>query len=343
MNYRPTILVTGATGFVGCWLVENLLGTNARVVGLGRLPAGSSHPQTAGNFTLEGEDDTYRGGVRYRGEAGSWSFIPCALEDLNVVRELVATIAPDLVYHLAAQSSAGLSFRDPFDTFTSNVTGCLNLLEAVREQPAAGWPNIIAVGSCEEYGSPGRTVPLTEQSPLRPVSPYGVSKVTQTLLCRQYHRSYGMPIVTVRAFSHTGPGQDTRFAFPSFARQIAAAENNAAETRLTVGNLAPVRDYLDVRDVVSAYRRLVTHGEPGEVYNVSSGRALTIQEGLEILLESAQCAIEVVPDPERQRPADIPYMVGDSTKLRAQTGWRPEHGIRETLLDMLAWARKEFA
>jgi len=341
MNDSRNILVTGALGFVGRWLVQDLLSSGAEVVGIDRLPSGSEQPGVAGPFSREGPDPDLRDAVRYRSEAGSWLSVSMGLEDLGRVKELVSFIKPVEIYHLAAQSSAGLSFKDPFDTFISNVTGSLNLLEAVRELPVKAWPVLLSVGSCEEYGPQAQQVPVTERAVLRPVSPYGVSKVTQTLLCRQYAHSYHMPIVLVRSFSHTGPGQDTRFVFPSFARQIATAEAGKAEPVIAVGNLAPIRDFLDVRDVVRAYRFLTAEGAPGEVYNVSSGQALTIQEGLEILLETAQNKIEVSPDPERQRPADIPYMVGDSTKLRAQTGWRPERNIRQTLGEMLTLARKE--
>jgi GDP-4-dehydro-6-deoxy-D-mannose reductase len=264
------------------------------------------------------------------------------LEEPGAWRDKLCELRPAVIYHLAAQSSAGLSFADPLDTFASNVIGTVNLLEAVRGQSEADWPTILVTGSAEEYGAQGdRQVPLTERSPLNPVSPYAVSKVAQTLLCQQYHRSYELPIVVTRAFSHTGPHQDSRFVFPSFIEQIIAIERSEREPVLAVGNLTPWRDFLDVRDVIRAYRDLAANGVPGQIYNVGSGRALTIQEGLEILVAEARRPLEIRTDPERYRPADVPYLVGDVTKLRQQTGWRPERDIRDTLREMLALARKE--
>jgi GDP-4-dehydro-6-deoxy-D-mannose reductase len=159
----------------------------------------------------------------------------------------------------------------------------------------------------------------------------------------QYHRSYGIPTVATRSFSHTGPDQSPVFVFPSFARQIVAIERGENEPVLKVGNLSPVRDYLDVRDVIRAYRLLATAGQPGQVYNVSSGQPLTVQQGLEILLKGSRCQVEVQPDPDRQRPADIPYLVGDSGKLRRQTGWQPDRDIRATLHELLERARGDYS
>jgi GDP-4-dehydro-6-deoxy-D-mannose reductase len=344
MNDGHPILVTGALGFVGRWLIGDLLAAGADVVGAGRLEPGTDPPAAAWPYVLEGAAVGPAGAVRYRGEAGRWTFVPCALEDGAAVHELVASLAPAGIYHLAAQSSAGVSFRQPEDTFLSNVIGTLNLLEAVRALPAAERPRLFVSGSCEEYGAQGRRrIPLGERIPAAPVSPYGTTKAAQTLLCRQYHRSFGIPVVVARAFSHTGPGHDPRFAFPSFARQIAAIERGEREPVILVGDLSPVRDFLDVRDVIRAYRLLLEKGVPGEVYNVCSGRALTIGQGLEILLEGAARTVEVRPDPARRRPADIPFMVGDGTKLRRLCGWSPRHDLRETLGDLLAWTRKECA
>ena len=338
---RP-IFVTGALGFAGCWLIRDLLAAGETVFGFGRLLPHEQLPEQVGPYTRLGPDPTLPGASRYHGEEGEWVFAPCALEEPGALADPLARLEPVSVYHLAAQSSAGLSFRDPQDTFASNVIGTLNLLENLRALPAAKRPVLLAAGSCEEYGPQGRRrVPLTERSPLSPVSPYGVSKVAQSLLCWQYYRSYELPVIVTRAFSHTGPWHDARFVFPSFVQQIVAAERGDRKPQLAVGNLEPVRDFLDVRDVVLAYRRLVAAGEPGQVYNVCSGQALTIQEGLEILLQEARLPIEVVLDADRCRPADIPYMVGDGTKLRQRTGWCPTHEFRATLREMLNWARKE--
>jgi len=341
MSDTAPTLVTGALGFVGCWLIEDLLQTGTEVVGISRLPGGQDPPPTFGPFTLEGSDSNLPDAMRYRSRHGTWLHVCGGLEDISLVERLIGNTEPAIIYHLAAQSSAAVSFRDPFDTFTSNLTGTLNLLETIKKQPPARMPVMLAVGSCEEYGATRNYVPLNEKAPLQPVSPYGVSKAAQSLLCQQYHHSFDLPIILVRAFSHTGPGQDTRFVFPSFAAQIVACERSASDRTLAVGNLTPVRDYLDVRDVVAAYRALITSGDPGQVYNVCSGRSLTIQEGLDILLDAARIELDTVPDPERQRPSDIPYMVGDNTKLRARTGWHPQRDLRQTLTDVLNWTREE--
>jgi GDP-4-dehydro-6-deoxy-D-mannose reductase len=247
-----------------------------------------------------------------------------------------------MIYHLAAQSSAAASFQDPVGTMDANLRGTLNLLEAVRALPEAAWPAILSVGSCEEYGPhPEQDQPLTETAALNPISPYAVSKVAQTLLCAQYVRAWQVPVVMVRSFSHTGPGQDARFAFPAFARQIAAAEAGRGPAEIAVGDLSAVRDFLHVRDVIDAYRLLMKEGRPGEIYNVCSGRALTIREGLEIMIAEAACPITVRTDPDRLRPADTPVMVGDNTTLKTETGWLPEWDMALTLRELLAEARRE--
>ncbi len=340
---RPCSLVTGALGFVGLHLVRQLLLAGQVVVGLGKHERGSSLPRRCGGFALAGGEPAVPGAVRYEGPAGWFGYLPLDLADPGPIDDLVRGIRPAMVYHLAAQSSAAASFTDPQGTFTANVQGTVNLLEAVRRAPLAERPVVLSVGSCEEYGrQPESSYPLREDAPLNPLSPYGVSKAAQTLLCRQYVRSYDLPIIPVRSFNHTGPGQDTRFAFPSFARQIAAAEAGEGPRDIRVGNLEAVRDFLDVRDVAAAYRLLIKDGNPGEIYHVSSGIPLTIREGLDILVDQARCPVSVTADPDRQRPSDTPIMVGDSSKLRDITGWVPEWDIRRTLSSMLDEARKEF-
>ena len=339
----PCNLVTGALGFVGLYLVDTLLRAGIPVVGLGRIEVNQDLPAQAGAFQRAAADPALADAVRYEGASGSWNFVPCALEDAHPIAKLVDQLRPTAVYHLAAQSSAAYSFRDPHDTFASNLTGTLNLLEAARAVPDSQRPVILAVGSGEEYGrrdgQDENSEPFTEESALAPVSPYAVSKVAQSLLCQQYARSYDLPVIIARAFGHTGPGQDTRFALPSFAAQIAAAEAGQRPAQIAVGDLSPVRDYCDVRDVVAAYRLLVNEGVPGEIYNVCSGQPLTIRGGLEILLQAAAIPIEIRTDPERLRPADLPYLVGDNGKLRSATGWEAEHSIEQTLEAILDHAR----
>ncbi len=309
-----TALVTGAGGFVGTWLVRALAADGAEVAGLDRSPGDRDLPCPV--HTLD-------------------------LADRDGLAAVLADVRPTVVYHLAAQSSAGRSFDDAAGTFDANVGGTLNLLEAVRSLPEDARPRVVIAGSAEEYGPPAERTPLHEGSPLRPVSPYGVSKVAVTMLGRQACRAWGLDVVLTRPFSHTGPGHSTDFVFPSFAARIAAVERGEAPPVLKVGNLSPLRDYLHVADVVDAYRLLADRGETGRVYNICSGRPFSVQTGLDILLDATDSDIAVETDPERMRPADVPWLVGDSTRLRSRTGWRPQHDIAGALKELLAWHREK--
>lgn len=328
---------------MGVHLLRKLLAAGQDVVGVGLHDDRSPIPSVCGPFRREGSCDLAPGAVAFAGEPGTFAYLPLDLVQAGAVRDLLLRLRPAVIYHLAAQSSAAVSFARPAATVQANVLGTLNLLEGMLALPEAQRPVLLNVGSGEEYGPhPPDRQPLAEDTPLRPCSPYGVSKVAQTLLCLQYVRSYDLPVVTVRAFNHTGPGQDTRFVFPSFARQIAAAEAGAAPPQLAVGNLDAVRDFLDVRDVIAAYGLLVKEGSPGQIYHVCSGNPLTIRQGLDILLGAARCPISLRNDPDRNRPSDLPFLVGDNAKLRAATGWAPEWDVTRTLLSLLAEARKEF-
>ncbi len=341
--HRPCDLITGALGFVGSHLAHDLLLAGQPVIGMGKHAPGAELPANVGPFKLQGNASELPGAVRYTCDAGTMWYVPMALEEPQPIAELVDSLRPATIYHLAAQSSAAFSFEAPRETFNSNVLGTLNLLEAVRAVTEVERAVVLAIGSCEEYGPQNEDmVPLTEQAPLNPISPYGVSKVSQTLLCRQYVHSYDLPVIMTRSFSHTGPGHDVRFAFPSFARQIAAAEAGKGPSEIRTGDLSAIRDFLDVRDVIAAYRLLPKEGRPGEIYNVSSGRGLTIHEGLEILVGGASCPITLRRDPARCRPSDIPVMIGDNTKLKTETGWEPARDFATTLLGLLTEARKEY-
>jgi len=340
---RPCNLVTGALGFVGTHLVTALVRAGVPVVGVGKHGPDLPLPQAAGSFRLAGPAYELSGAVTYEGPDGRFWYLPLDLVEPRPVADLLGGLNTSAIYHLAAQSSAAASFADPAGTFAANLTGTLNLLEAVRALPAACRPVVLAVGSAEEYGpQPGAPRPLAEDTPLNPISPYAVSKAAQTLLCRQYAAAWDLPVIPVRSFNHTGPGHDRRFAFPDFARQIAAAEAGAGPAEIRTGDLSAVRDFLDVRDVVDAYRAVVQHGTPGEVVNVCSGTGLTIARGLEILVAGARVPITVTADPARSRPADTPWLVGDNGRLRRATGWAPEHQIADTLLGLLDEARREF-
>jgi len=336
------ILITGGLGFVGRQLVTKLVDHGDHVVVCDLLPAGQSPEPVLGAFSLSNTSCNVLSTWRYSSAEKFWDLVNCPLDSPESIQFLVEEFQPDLVFHLAAQSSAGLSFSQPRETFSANLFGTLNLFEAVRAQPEDQRPTILSIGSCEEYGTQtNRNSPLTEDSALFPVSPYGVSKAAQTILGQQYYTSFGIPIIMVRAFNHIGPGKDTRFAFASFAEQIAQIENKQSGDQIAVGDLSPVRDFLDVRAVLDAYCLLIEKGSPGLVYNVCSGQALTIQEGLEILLANARCPIDIFVDPDRCRPADIPYMVGDNSRLNKAICWQPCRSISQTLAEMMELARKE--
>ncbi len=334
-----TALVTGALGFVGPHLVDALLAAGGAVVGVDLPRPTGELPARRGPFSRQ-DDQTRTGAARYAGPAGTWECVLQSLEDGPALADLIARIRPTAVYHLAAQSSAAASFADPRGAVLGNLGGVLSLLEAVRALPEAARPVVVVAGSAEEYGAAAGDEPCREDDPVLPTSPYAVSKAAQTLLCRQYHRAWGVPVIVARAFSHTGPGQDTRFVFPSFAAQIAAAERGERAPELWVGNLTPARDFLDVRDVVTAYLALCARGRPGEIYNICSGRALTIRDGLEILLGAARLPLAVRQDPDRLRPADVPRLVGDPAKLRRETGWEPVCDFSRTLRELLENARR---
>ncbi len=266
------------------------------------------------------------------------------LRDPEAVRQGLARLSPEGIIHLAAQSDVGESWRDPWGTFETNVRGTLNLLEGIR---ALGLqPRILIVTSNEVYGLiRPEEVPIREDQPFRPANPYGVSKAAQDWLAALYAAAYAMPIVRARPFNHIGPGQDPRFVVSSFARQIAWIEAGLQEPVLRVGNLEARRDFTDVRDVVRAYRLLLERGEPGEAYNIGSGRPRAIREVLEALLAMTQARVRVEVDPQRIRPVEIPVSAADIARIRERLGWQPtipfEQSLRDVLEEWRARAREE--
>jgi GDP-4-dehydro-6-deoxy-D-mannose reductase len=264
------------------------------------------------------------------------------LQDAEAVRVAIADVAPDIIFHLAAQAHAPTSFRDPGATLTGNILMQLNILEAVR---AAGIdPTILVVGTGEEYGAvQPDEIPVDEDTPLRPVSPYGVSKVAQDMLAFQYHAAYKLKTIRVRPFNHTGPRQEPRYVATEFAQQIARIEAGLQPATVRVGNLEARRDFTDVRDVVRAYRLAVEHGQPGAVYNIGSGQPVAIATILETLVGLSHVPIDVQHDPTRMRPADVPVIACDARRFREQTGWEPRIPLRQTLTDIMDDFRQRVA
>jgi GDP-4-dehydro-6-deoxy-D-mannose reductase len=313
-------LITGISGFVGSHLAEYLLThTDWQVAGTVFGPYGSI-------TDLRDRLELY----------------PAELSHLDVMLFILEQTRPDAIFHLAAQPLVSASYRDPWGTLEPNIRMQLNVLEGVaRFNPDC---RVLVVGSSEEYGriSPS-DLPIDEDTPLRPTSPYALSKVTQDLMGLQYHLSHGLHVIRVRPFNHIGPRQRPGFVAPDFASQIAAIEAGHRPPVLEVGNLEARRDFSDVRDVVRAYVMLLTHGEPGAVYNVGSGASHSIHELLDTLLAMSQVSIEVRPDPARMRPSEVPEMIGDVSRLQAQTGWRPEIPFEQSLSDILDYWRAEAA
>jgi len=310
-------LITGAEGFVGGHLCSYLLAhTDWTVAGTVFHPSSETTEQKP-RLRLRVVD----------------------LRDKERVTSLVEEIRPDVLFHLAAQSSVGASFSDPWETLENNIRSQLNLLEAVRQSERE--TIVLVIGSNEEYGSPRpEDLPQTEQTPLRPNNPYAVSKVGQDFLGLQYHLAYEVNVVRVRPFNHTGPGQSARFVAPAFASQIARIEAGLQEPVMKVGNLATSRDFTDVRDIVRAYHLAVTKGEPGEVYNLASGEPQSIQALLDTLLSYTDVEIRVERDPARYRPVDVPVVYGSADKFRARTGWEPQIPFEQTLRDTLGYWRE---
>lgn len=307
------VLITGAGGFAGRHLIA----------------------------LLRAKTDWHVTGVRSQAGAdlSSHATVACDLRDAGATGQLIRDSLPDIIFHLAARSSVPASYLEPADTIHTNVIGQINLFEAVR---AAGIDPIILVASSSEiYGAvKPADIPLTELQPMRPASPYAVSKATQDLLALQYHLSFGMKIVRARPFNHVGPGQTDRFVVSAFARQIAEAEAKMREPVIEVGNLTAERDFLDVRDVVRAYQLLVRPELSGEVFNISSGVPRPISAVLDLLLAETTLSMMVRPDPARQRPSDVPIIAGSSMILRQETGWQPEIPFEQSIRDTLSYWRE---
>jgi GDP-4-dehydro-6-deoxy-D-mannose reductase len=294
-------LVTGASGFVGRHLVEHLRDAGDEVHGVDRIDDGID------------------------------------ITDPAAVLECFARIRPEVVYHLAGWSDVGASWSAPLETLRSNAEGTLNVLQSCTD---IGVRRVLAVSSADVYGVVAEhELPLTEDSPLRPVTPYAASKVAADFLALQAHLGRRLGVLRARAFNHLGPGQGPNFVASALAERIARCELEGSDD-VPVGNLSPRRDFTDVRDVVRAYRLLVVDGEPGAVYNVCSGRDVSIADVAERLVALSARPLLLREDTALVRPVDVPVMRGDSSRLRAATGWEPTIALDQTLADVLEDWRK---
>ncbi len=254
----------------------------------------------------------------------------------------VAALKPEWVFHLAASSSVAESWQDPARTLMNNVGATANILAALVTMTPM--PRVLLVGSSDEYGRAPSARALGEETPLRPLTPYGVSKLAQDMLGLQYHLSHGLPVVRVRPFNHTGPRQPPAFAVASFARQLALIEAGRQPPRLKVGNLWVRRDFTDVRDIVRAYRLAVEFGRAGAVYNIGSGRAVSLREVAKALIGISGRRVSIEVNAARTRPVDAATSTCDARRFRRLTGWRPLISLEETLRDTLEyWRRREAA
>lgn len=308
------VLVTGAGGFVGKYLTAYLRS---------QLPDVELHGTVYQAIDKVVDPD--------------WNAHELDLRDPAAVDALIADVRPDHIYHLAGQAFVPRSFEDPWETLEINIRSQLNLITACIARDLR--PRMLITASAEVY-STDAGMPITENTPLEPSSPYSVSKVTQDLLGLQYFLSHQFPILRVRAFNHLGPGQSDRFVAPAFAIQIAQIEQGQQEPVMSVGDLSAYRDFTDVRDIVRAYYLLMEHGQPGEAYNVASGKARSVQSLLDTLLSLTDFSILVKTDVNRLRPNRVPILEGDITRLQQATGWQPTISFEQTLLDILQDCRQ---
>ncbi len=288
-------LITGGKGFVGQWLAAHL---------------------------------------KDRGDDVAVIDIETDVADGAAVRRVMADVSPEAIYHLAAMTHVGESWENPSQVLRVNVLGTAEILAAARAQAVS--PRVLVVSSAEVYGVVvPEQLPLGEDAPTVPASPYAASKLAAEAVALQAWRGYGQPVIVVRPFNHIGPGQSPNFFVPALAKRIVEARRSGAGT-LRVGTLTTRRDFTDVRDVVAAYRLLVQQGSPGEVYNVCSGRDVAMSDVAAQLLELAGVDLRLETDPELVRPVDVPVLRGDASKLQVTTGWRASTPLATTLADVLA-------
>lgn len=305
------VLVTGAAGFAGQHLVR-LLAEEGPVVGWHRPD--TTHPTMAGV---------------------SWTAVE--LLDRAAVAAAIRDLAPSAIYHLAGVPHVGDSWAHAEETLAGNVVGTLNLFDGLRAAGLA--PRVLITSSATIYKP--STEALTEDAPVAPNTPYGTSKLAQEMVALGAWRDQGIPVVITRSFNHIGPLQSPAFAAPGFARQLARIEAGLMPPTLMVGNLEALRDLSDVRDTVRAYRALMQRGHAGACYNVCSGTAVSMQAMLDGLRAHVRVPVTVTQDPARMRPADTPLVLGDRSRLTADTGWEPAYPLATTLADLVEYWREQ--
>lgn len=312
-------LITGIAGFVGSHMAELLIKENFDVFGISRWRSKKEN--------IEHIIDKI-------------TILEADILDPHSLDTIMLEVKPNYIFHLAAQSFVPASWTSPAVTLEINTVGTANLFEAVRKTQIS--PVIQIACSSEEYGLVfPEEIPIKETNPLRPLSPYGVSKLAMDYLGYQYYRSYGLKIIRTRGFNHTGPRRGDVFAESNFAKQIAEIENGKKEAEILVGNLDAERDYTDVRDMVRGYLFAVQYCDPGEVYNICSGKSWKISKVLDYLISISRVKnIKIKHDPAKARPSDVPILVGDNSKFVEKTGWKPLIPFEKTLEDLLNYWRQ---
>jgi GDP-4-dehydro-6-deoxy-D-mannose reductase len=321
------ILVTGITGFVGGHFTEYIA---------------SAHP----DVELHGTSLTPALPQYLEPIKGRLTLHECNIDNKGRIQELIDHIRPDALIHLAAQSYVSTSWENPETTLHTNIIGQSNLLEAVRAVQGGSYNPIILIAcSSEEYGQQGPQEGFNEESSLQPLSPYALSKIAQDYMGYQYWRAYGMKVIRLRAFNHTGPRRDPVFGVSGFCKKVAEIEKGLRPPQLEVRDLTAVRDFADVRDVVQAYWLAVEKCKPGEVYNVCSGRGYRFQDIITAIIKLSRVQpIALVPDPKGLRPTDGGIIIGNNRKFCTTTGWQPKFNfLKHTIPDILEYWRNNIS
>lgn len=325
-------LIIGAAGFVGAYLIRHLQQELGHQTAVTKLP----------NERISADKNVYNqhgaGSDRYHPDITDLDIYDLDILNPDAVFQLMQSVQPDYVFHLAAQSSVAVAWNNPGMTVDVNIRGAVNVLEAVRRMKKR--PRILLVGSGEEYGLVRpQEIPISEDNRLCPGNIYAATKACQTMIGSIYARAYGIEAVMVRAFNHIGPNQEPLFVVADFCRQVAWMEAGRQEAVLHVGNVDARRDFTDVRDVVRAYAMLAENGKAGEIYNVGSGRAVSIAHMIQLILKKSAVAITIEQDASKVRPVDLPVIEADIRKLQTATGWQPQIGLEQTIEETLSYWR----